>query len=114
LLTQLHPGLSKKICHNIAEIAGQTRAEVMTDSPRISSAISTRASIEMAGLMSDGFAIEETAQVSIYPLYSNDGGMQSERTYVKQLVQKYINDGTADNLTGGVMGAEGVESNLPF
>jgi hypothetical protein len=68
----------------------------------------------MAGLMSDGFAIEETAQVSIYPLYSNDGGMQSERTYVKQLVQKYINDGTADNLTGGVMGAEGVESNLPF
>ena len=112
LLTQLHPGLSKKVCQNIAEIAGQTRNEVMTDSPRISSAISTRAAIEMAGLMSDGFAIEETAQVSIYPLYSNDGGMQSERTYVKQLVQKYINDGTADSLTGAES-AE-VESNLPF
>jgi MoxR-like ATPase len=114
LLTQLHPGLSKVICQNIAEIAGQTRAEVMTDSPRISSAISTRAAIEMAGLMSDGFAIEETAQVSIYPLYSNDGGMQSERTYVKQLVQKFINDGTADNLTG-TEATESVEpSNVPF
>ena len=100
LLTQLYPALGKKVCQNIAEIAGQTRTEVMTDSPRISTAISTRSVIEMAGLMSDGFAIEETAQVSIYPLYSNDGGMQSERTYVKQLVQKYINDGTSDNLTG--------------
>ena len=114
LLTQLYPGLSKKTCHNIAEIAGQTRSEVMTDSPRISSAISTRAAIEMAGLMSDGFAIEETAQVSIYPLYSNDGGMQSERTYVKQLVQKFINDGTSDNLTGAETSEATVESNLPF
>ena len=52
--------------------------------------------------MSDGFAIEEWAQVSIYPLYSNDGGMQSERTFVKQLVQKYINDGTGENLTGEI------------
>jgi MoxR-like ATPase len=100
LLDQLFPSLGKKVCQNIAEIAGQTRTEVMTDSPRISTAISTRSVIEMAGLMSDGFAIEETAQVSIYPLYSNDGGMQSERTYVKQLVQKFISDGTSDNLTG--------------
>ncbi len=100
LLEQLFPALNKTVCKNIAEIAGQTRTEVLTDAPRISTAISTRSAIEMAGLMSDGFAIEETAQVSIYPLYSNDGGMQSERTYVKQLVQKYINDGTSDNLTG--------------
>jgi hypothetical protein len=40
--------------------------------------------------------------------------MQSERTYVKQLVQKFINDGTADNLTG-TEATEGVESsNIPF
>ena len=100
LLGQLYPALPKTVCNNIAEIAGQTRSEVLTDSPRISTAISTRSVIEMAGLMEDGFAIEETAQVSIYPLYSNDGGMQSERTYVKQLVQKFINDGTSDNLVG--------------
>jgi MoxR-like ATPase len=110
LLEQLFPALDKKVCKNIAEIAGQTRTEVLTDAPRISTAISTRSAIEMAGLMSDGFAIEETAQVSIYPLYSNDGGMQSERTYVKQLVQKYINDGTSDNLTGQAIDT----SALPF
>ena len=110
LLGQLYPSLPKKVCSNIAEIAGQTRTEIMTDAPRISTAISTRAVIEMAGLMSDGFAIEETAQVSIYPLYSHDGGMQSERTYVKQLVQKYINDGTSDNLVG----EEETSSAVPF
>lgn len=110
LLGQLYPSLPKKVCSNIAEIAGQTRTEIMTDAPRISTAISTRSVIEMAGLMSDGFAIEETAQVSIYPLYSHDGGMQSERTYVKQLVQKYINDGTSDNLVG----EEETSSAVPF
>ena len=54
----------------------------------------------MAGLMTDGFTLTECAEVSIYPLYSQDGGLQSERTFVKQLVQKYVNDGTADNLMG--------------
>jgi MoxR-like ATPase len=113
LLQQLYPTLPKKTAMNIAEIAGQTRVEVSTDSPRISSAVSTRAVIEIAGLMSDGFAIEECAQVSIYPLYSNDGGMQSERTFVKQLVQKYINDGTGENLTGEIE-SETESSNTSF
>ena len=42
--------------------------------------------------------------VSMKPLrfvfiqYSNDGGVESERTYVKQLFQKYVNDGSNDNL----------------
>jgi len=116
LLQQLYPELTKKISENIAEIAGQTRSEVLTDSPRISTAISTRSVIEMAGLMLDGFMIEETATVSIYPLYSNDGGMQSERTFVKQLVQKFINDGTSDNLTGvdAATDGEGHTSASPF
>ena len=54
----------------------------------------------MAGLLVDGFTLAECAEVSIYPLYSVDGGVQSERTFVKQLVQKYVPDGTADNLAG--------------
>ena len=57
-----------------------------------------RSSVEMAGLMFDGFGLDEAAQVSVYPQFSNDGGVDSERTFVKQLVQKYINDGTTDDL----------------
>ena len=52
----------------------------------------------MAGLMYDGFGLDEAAEVCVYPQYSEDGGMESERTYIKQLVQKYVNDGSDEEL----------------
>ena len=85
----------------MAEIAHATRVELRSDSPKIQTPISTRSVVEMAGLMTDGFSLTECAEVSIYPLYSQDGGMQSERTFIKQLIQKFVPDGTADNLMGG-------------
>ena len=42
--------------------------------------------------------LDEAASVCVYPQFSNDGGVDSERTFVKQLVQKYINDGSTDDL----------------
>ncbi len=48
--------------------------------------------------MFDGFGLDEAAQVSVYPQFSNDGGVDSERTFVKQLVQKFINDGSSEDL----------------
>jgi hypothetical protein len=60
--------------------------------------VSTRASVEMAGLIYDGFDLFEAAEISIFPFFSNDGGVDSERTYIKQLVQKYIKDEKADPL----------------
>lgn len=110
LMLQLYPSLNKAIANNLAEIAAQTRAEIKSDNARIQTPISTRSVVEMAGLMTDGFSLTECAEVSIYPLYSQDGGLQSERTFVKQLVQKYINDGTADNL----MGDDDKQENTPF
>ena len=44
----------------------------------------------MAGLIYDGFSLAEAAEVCIYPFFSDAGGADSERTYMKQLVQKYI------------------------
>lgn len=100
LLRSIYPGLAKTTADDLAEIAANTRVEVRSETARINTPISTRAVVEMAGLVMDGFTLAECAEVSIYPLYSPDGGLQSERTYIKQLVQKYIPDGTADNLTG--------------
>lgn len=100
LITQLYPTIDQTIIKNLADIANQTRTEIKSDSAKIQTPISTRSVLEMAGLITDGFSLNECAEVSIYPLYSQDGGMQSERTFVKQLVQKYINDGTADSLMG--------------
>jgi midasin (ATPase involved in ribosome maturation) len=102
LLGQIYPELLMKDALALAEIAEATRREIQSDMPQISTMISTRSVIEMAGLMVDGFTLGEVANVGIYPMYSNEGGLQSERTFVRQIVQKYIPDGTADQLVDDV------------
>ena len=52
--------------------------------------VSTRNTIEIAELLDDGFTIEEAAEVLIYPLFSDEGGNDSERIYIRQIVQKYL------------------------
>lgn len=98
LLRQIFPAIDKTSADSLAEIAASTRLEVRSESAKISTPISTRSVVEMAGLMCDGFTLAECAEVSIYPLYSPDGGLQSERTFVKQLVQKFVSDNTDENL----------------
>jgi MoxR-like ATPase len=90
LLKSLFPSVADAHLRNIAEIAYITRKEVKTENPKVSSAISTRLTKEMASLIEDGFTIDEAAEVAIYPFYDTEGGIDSERTYIKQLVQKYI------------------------
>ena len=60
--------------------------------------MSTRTSVEIMGLLYDGFKLEEAAEITIYPQYSNDGGIDSERTFIKQIVQKFCDDGTDEDL----------------
>ena len=98
LLQYMFPNVDVDNLSAIAEIANTTRVESMSETGKIDTAISTRSSVEMAGLMFDGFQLDEAASVCVYPQFSNDGGVDSERTFVKQLVQKYINDGSTDDL----------------
>ena len=98
LLTYLYPTVDTDLLGNVAKIAFMTRTESITDNPRISSGVSTRTSVEIAGLLFDGFTLEESADITIYPQYDADGGVDSERTFVKQIVQKFIDDGSAEDL----------------
>ena len=95
LLLKLYPDVTPEQADTISEIASMTRAEMISEAPKLSSAISTRLSVELAGLLSDGFTLEEGAEVAIYPFFDADGGVDSERTYMKQVVQKYC--GTAED-----------------
>ena len=98
LLTYLFPTVDTDTLSNVAKIAFMTRQESLTDNPRISSGVSTRTSVEIAGLLFDGFSLEESADITIYTQYDADGGVDSERTFVKQIVQKFIDDGSNDDL----------------
>ena len=98
LLTYMFPHVDPELLKSVAEIAHTTRMESKSDTGKVSCGVSTRTSVEMAGLIYDGFGIDEAAEVSIYPQFADDGGMDSERTFVKQLVQKYVSDGSSEDL----------------
>ena len=98
LLKYMFPHVDEDLLKSVATITTTTRNESKSETGRISTGVSTRTSVEIAGLLYDGFGLDEAAEVSIYPQYSDDGGLESERTYVKQLVQKFVNDGSSEDL----------------
>ena len=98
LLNYMFPHVDGSVLSNVAKIATLTRTESGSDTARINSGISTRTTVELCGLLYDGFSLQEAAEVSIYPQYDNTGGVDSERTFVKQIVQKFCDDGSSDDL----------------
>ena len=98
LLQYMFPNVDASVLGNVATIAHMTRVEAKNDNARITSGISTRTSVEVAGLLFDGFGLDEAADITIYPQYTEDGGVDSERTFVKQIVQKFVSDGSSDDL----------------
>jgi nitric oxide reductase NorQ protein len=102
LLKFMFPEVNDDDLKAIAEISHHTRTQSMSENGKLTSMVSTRASVEMAGLIYDGFELTEAAEISIYPFFSQDGGVDSERTYIKQLVQKYQKDENGEPLFNDV------------
>jgi MoxR-like ATPase len=97
LLKMVHPTLGDGDVTAIAEIACHTREQVKSEDPKVTTSISSRITVELAGLLTDGFTLAEAAEACIYPFFSNAGGADSERTYMRMLVQKYLpNDSKAE------------------
>ena len=98
LLTMLYPGLDVKSIKAIAQIAAHTREQSRMDSGKVTDIVSTRVTVEMAGLMLDGFNLTESAEICVLPYFSPDGGLESERTYMKQFIQKFEDDNSNDDI----------------
>jgi len=98
LLQYMFPHVEPDLLQAVSEISHLTRKESKSEAGKLTTGVSTRTSVEVAGLLFDGFGLDEAAEVTIYPQYSDDGGTDSERVFIKQLVQKYINDGSSDDL----------------
>lgn len=90
LLKFKFPEADEYSLQSLAEIAHTTRELIKTDANKISTIVSTRVNVEAAGLVYDGFTLMEAAEIAILPYFSNDGGLDSERTFMKQLVQKFV------------------------
>ena len=114
LLKYMYPEVNQDDLKAIAEISHHTRTQSMSESGKVTSMVSTRASVEMAGLIYDGFDLFESAEISIFPFFSPDGGVDSERTYIKQLVQKYVKDESGEPLFNEVDQEKDSEDDIPM
>jgi nitric oxide reductase NorQ protein len=112
LLTMTYPEVSAHNLSAIAEIADHTRTQVRSDDPKVTTSISSRMTVEMAGLLNDGFNLAEAAEACIYPFFSPAGGNDSERTYMRQLVQKFFS--TDSNGTQAPWENVAKDENTPF
>jgi nitric oxide reductase NorQ protein len=93
LLMYLYPDVNKDLLERVGNLAHDSRVELNEETPNISTMISTRMSVEMAGLLYDGFSFVAAAEVAILPFFPTEGGNDSERSFMKKLLQRY-NTGT--------------------
>ena len=66
--------------------------------------ISTRMTVRVCELLADGFTLQEAAEVAIIPFFDASGGADSERVFVKQIIQKHMDSKEQD-----IFNAETVE-----
>ena len=92
------PHLDPVVNEALCDISFRVRMECDRENSKLSSIISTRTLIEAGEMSIDGFGIDEIAELIIYPHYSDEGGTDSERIYIRQLIQKYIQKGDKEDL----------------
>jgi len=91
LLTRRFKGdVSAALIHSVADIADATRKEWRSEDGKLTTMVSTRMTVRLCELLADGFSLTEAAEVAILPFFDASGGTDSERTFVKQIVQKHM------------------------
>jgi nitric oxide reductase NorQ protein len=100
LIRQVCPTISDRDADALTAIYEQINHEVNTNSGRLSSGLSTRTTLAAAKVICDGFTLQESLEACVYPYFSEDGGTESELTYVRQIALKYL---PQDNLSNDNM-----------
>jgi MoxR-like ATPase len=103
-LRECYSEVEDKVLTAIAEIATKTRMEAKSETPRVDTILSTRMSEELASAIYDGFSLAEGAEMYIFPFFSDAGGAESPRAFMRALVQQFLpaeTDGKKTPFKGG-------------
>jgi len=86
------PGTPEKetLLNTLTKISDDLIEQCKIEDASISTFIPPANMVEMAELVVDGFSLEEIAEAAIYPEYPDDGGADSERSFVRTILQKYF------------------------
>lgn len=93
--------VSDDLIHAVADIADSTRREWRSEEGKLSTMISTRMTVRVCDLLADEFTLLEAAEVAILPFFDAAGGADSERTFLKQIIQKHLATADADIFNTG-------------
>jgi|TARA_R100000084_G_scaffold46250_1_gene19020 nitric oxide reductase NorQ protein len=96
--------IEAKFIEAVADIADCTRKEWRSEEGKLSTMVSTRMTVRVCELLADGFTLQEAAEVAIIPFFDASGGADSERVFVKQIIQKHMDSKEQD-----IFNAESVE-----
>lgn len=100
LISNMFADLKAKDANDIVNFAELIRKELASESSRLTTHVSTRAIIEIASLCNDGFSLFDAVCYTVLPNFDKDGGVDSERSFVMQALQKFIDiDKAADSTT---------------
>lgn len=102
--------VSADLIHAVADIADSTRKEWRSEEGKLNTMVSTRMTVRICDLLADGFTLLEASEVAILPFFDAAGGADSERTFVKQIIQKHIATAEKDIFNVG----EEDSANIPF
>jgi nitric oxide reductase NorQ protein len=89
LIKYTYPKLKNTIINDLTEFTDILRNEAKNGMGKIQHSLSTRSALKMAAIINDGFSFIDAVQLIAYPQYSEEGGLESERTYIKQVLQKF-------------------------
>jgi len=109
LLAKKFPKLGSEQIAAVADIAGISRHEWREEEGKLSTMMSTRMSVRVCELLEDGFTLDEAAEVAIFPFFDASGGVDSERTFIKQVVQKHLATAERD-----IFNTNPTSANMPF
>ena len=103
--------VSAKMIHAVADIADATRKEWRSEEGKLTTMVSTRMTVRICELLADGFSLTEAAEVAVLPFFDASGGSDSERVFVKQIIQKHMATEMNDIFN---VSDEVVEEAMPF
>lgn len=89
LLKKLFRDVNPNYLKAFADIADHTRKDKQSDDPQYMTLVSTRSTVQQADLAKDGFYFSEIMEALVFPMFDSEGGMDSDRTKIRQFVQKY-------------------------
>ena len=101
LLAKRYPSLSAQLIDAVSDIADLTRKEWRSEEGKLTTMVSTRMTVRVCDLLADGFTLAEASDVAILPFFDQSGGADSERTFVKQIIQKHMATAESDIFNTG-------------